>query len=92
MRHFFTGISIAVEIFANSYLWVSSRVGERERCAYVSSKIRREVVQMRFSYVFLFATTSLIRSTCLAQLDPKPEDATVAVLRAFETHHIVIFR
>lgn len=46
---------------------------------------------MRFSCVFLFAASLLIRSTCLAQLDPKPEDATVALLQAFETHDIVIF-
>src|SRR5580704_1919354 len=30
-------------------------------------------------------------SGCRSQVSPKPENATVAVLRAFETHEIVLF-
>ena len=46
---------------------------------------------MKFCYVLLFATTCLVqKSSGAAQPDPKPQDATAAVLRAFETHNIVI--
>jgi uncharacterized iron-regulated protein len=46
---------------------------------------------MRFCYVFLFAITFLVQKSAIAaQVDPKPQDATAAVLRAFETHNIVI--
>jgi len=47
---------------------------------------------MRYSCVLLLATTFFVqKSASAAQVDPKPEDATVAVLHAFETHDIVIF-
>ena len=46
---------------------------------------------MRFCYVLLFAITFLVqKSASAAQVDPKPQDATAAVLRAFESHNIVI--
>lgn len=45
---------------------------------------------MKF-HCLLFATVSLAQvSICGAQGSPKPEDATAAVLRAFETHDIVM--
>ena len=47
---------------------------------------------MKFSRLLLFATILLVlRSICAAQHDPKPENATAAVLQAFDTHNIVIF-
>ena len=46
---------------------------------------------MRFSCVLLFAIVLLLKSTSVAQLDPKPEDAALAVLHAFEKHDVVIF-
>ena len=46
---------------------------------------------MRYSSVLLLATTFFVqKSTSAAQLDPKPQDATAAVLRAFGTHNIVV--
>jgi hypothetical protein len=46
---------------------------------------------MKFSRLLLFATLLLVfRSICSAQHDPKPKNATAAVLQAFETHNIVI--
>jgi hypothetical protein len=46
---------------------------------------------MRFLRLLLFAATLLVlRSICAAQRDPKPENATAAVLHAFERHDIVI--
>jgi len=46
---------------------------------------------MRYSCVLLLVTTFFVqKSASAAQVDPKPEDATVAVLHAFETHDIVI--
>ena len=46
---------------------------------------------MRYSCVLLLATTFFVqKSTGAAQLDPNPQDATAAVLRAFGTHNIVI--
>jgi hypothetical protein len=46
---------------------------------------------MKFCYLFLFAITFLVhKSAIAAQVDPKPQDATAAVLRAFETHNIVM--
>jgi hypothetical protein len=45
---------------------------------------------MKFRYVQLFATT-LFMLSCTAQGTPKPEDATAAVLRSFQTHDIVMF-
>lgn len=47
---------------------------------------------MKFPRLLMFATTLLVlRSICAAQRDPKPENATAAVLHAFGTHDIVIF-
>ncbi|MGC1644576.1 MAG: hypothetical protein WA741_02000 [Candidatus Sulfotelmatobacter sp.] len=48
---------------------------------------------MKFRHVLAFATVSLILSLiCSAQSNsPKVEDATTGVLRAFETHDIVMF-
>jgi uncharacterized iron-regulated protein len=49
------------------------------------------LVQMRYSCVLLLATAVFVqKSTSAAQLDPKPQDATAAILHAFETHNIVI--
>ena len=46
---------------------------------------------MRYSCVLLLAIVFLVqKSTSAAQLDPKPQDATAAVMRAFETHNIVM--
>jgi len=47
---------------------------------------------MRFRHTVLaFATIFLISSpTCKAQVGPKPENATVAVLHAFDTHDLVL--
>jgi hypothetical protein len=46
---------------------------------------------MRICYVFLFAITFLVQKSAIAaQVDPKPQEAIAAVLRAFETHNIVI--
>jgi hypothetical protein len=44
----------------------------------------------RLHYLLLFATVSLLSRPIEAQDNPKPQDATVAVLRAFETHNIVM--
>lgn len=45
----------------------------------------------KFRYLLLFATVSLIHNAIFgAQDNPKPENATAAVLRAFETHNIVM--
>jgi len=47
---------------------------------------------MKLPRLLLFATTLLVLgSICAAQRDPKPENATAAVLHAFDTHDIVIF-
>jgi hypothetical protein len=47
---------------------------------------------MRFSFVLLYAATFLfLTPTCTSQSNPKPEEATTAVLHAFETHNVVIF-
>jgi len=45
---------------------------------------------MKFRRLVLFATLLVLRSNCAAQRDPKPENATAAVLHAFDTHEIVI--
>lgn len=46
---------------------------------------------MKFRHLFAFATVSLaFSSVCSAQSNPKVENATVAVVRAFETHDIVM--
>ena len=46
---------------------------------------------MKFPCFLLLAATLLVLgSTDTAQMDPKPQDATAAVLQAFETHNIVI--
>jgi uncharacterized iron-regulated protein len=46
---------------------------------------------MRFRPAVLFITLlSILSSICAAQNDPKPENATAAVLRAFETHDLVL--
>jgi len=47
---------------------------------------------VRFGHTLLaFATIALILSpTCRAQVSPKPENATVAVLRDFDTHDLVL--
>jgi len=51
-----------------------------------------ECCKVRLACSLLFAATFLILvPTCAAQLAPKPEDATAAVLHAFEQHDIVIF-
>jgi hypothetical protein len=45
----------------------------------------------RFYHLLLFATVSLAPSLIFgAQVNPRPEKATLAVLRAFETHNIVM--
>jgi hypothetical protein len=45
----------------------------------------------KFHYLLLFATVSLVHSAIFgAQDNPRPENATAAVLRAFETHNIVM--
>jgi hypothetical protein len=47
---------------------------------------------MTFRHVFTFATVLIaVSSICGAQGNPKPENATAAVLRVFETHDIVMF-
>ena len=47
---------------------------------------------MRFRCVVAFVAILLIFSSlCGAQAEPKPENATSAMLRAFETHDIVMF-
>src|SRR5450755_3201904 len=47
---------------------------------------------MRFSFVLLYAATFLfLTPTCTSQSNPKPEEATTAVLHAVETHNVVIF-
>lgn len=47
---------------------------------------------MKFRCALLCATISLMLGPmCGAQTNPKPENATTAVLRAFETHEIVMF-
>jgi len=53
---------------------------------------RSEWCNVEFARVLLFATTLLIIGPiCIAQVDPKPQDATTAVLHAFEAHDIVMF-
>jgi hypothetical protein len=42
-------------------------------------------------FALFAATVFILIPTCAAQHDPKPEDATAAVLHAFEKHDIVIF-
>jgi hypothetical protein len=45
----------------------------------------------RFHYLLLLATVSLVHSAIFgAQDNSKPENATAHVLRAFETHDIVM--
>src|SRR5579864_4437200 len=47
---------------------------------------------MRFSFLLLYVASFLVLTpTCTSQPNPKPEEATKAVLHAFETHNIVIF-
>lgn len=41
--------------------------------------------------LLLTAALLVLRSLCVAQRDPTPENATTAVLHAFETHDIVMF-
>lgn len=43
------------------------------------------------SVVISFAISIALSSTCNAQPNPKPENATSAVVHAFETHNIVMF-
>ena len=51
-----------------------------------------EWCNVKLACFLLFAATFLVLiPTCSAQLDPKPEDATAAVLHEFEKHNIVIF-
>ena len=51
-----------------------------------------EWCEVKLACFLLFAATFLVLiPTCSAQLDPKPEDATAAVLHEFEKHNIVIF-
>lgn len=51
-----------------------------------------ECCEVKLACFLLFAATFLVLiPTCSAQLDPKPEDATAAVLHEFENHNIVIF-
>jgi hypothetical protein len=45
---------------------------------------------MRFPRLLLFSLL-VLGSICTAQREPKTEDATAAVLHAFETHNIVMF-
>ena len=50
-----------------------------------------EWCQVKLACFLLLAATFLIFiTTCDAQRDPKPEDATAAVQHAFEKHNIVI--
>lgn len=47
---------------------------------------------MRFRHILTFAClVPAVTLICLAQGNSKPEDATTAVLRAFEAHDIVLF-
>jgi hypothetical protein len=47
---------------------------------------------MKFRRIFRFASAlAVLVSICGAQDKPRPENATTAVLRAFETHDIVMF-
>lgn len=46
---------------------------------------------MKLSHLIVFATLLVLGSLCLAQRDLKPENATAAVLHAFDTHDLVIF-
>lgn len=47
---------------------------------------------MRFQHLFMFATILIVPSSiCCAQGSPKLENATAAVLNAFEAHDIVMF-
>jgi hypothetical protein len=47
---------------------------------------------MKTRQVLAFAISFFILlGKCLAQSDPKPQNATAAVLRAFETHNLVLF-
>jgi hypothetical protein len=49
------------------------------------------IVKKKFHYLLLFATVSIVHGAIFgAQVNPKPENATPAVLRAFETHNIVM--
>src|SRR5579864_8171998 len=51
-----------------------------------------ESCKVKLACLLLFAATFFILiPTCAAHVDPKPEDATGAVLHAFEKHDIVIF-
>jgi hypothetical protein len=46
---------------------------------------------MKLVHLVMFATAVLVlRSICAAQSSPKPENATAAILRVFETHDIVM--
>jgi hypothetical protein len=46
---------------------------------------------MKFRHVFLVAVLAIVHSTiCGAEDNPQPGNATAAVLRAFETHNIVM--
>jgi hypothetical protein len=70
---------------------VSSRVKllPTHECVTATAALK---VGITFPRLLLLTVTWLVlRSLCVAQRDPTPENATTAVLHAFETHDIVMF-